>query len=441
MKFTVVITILDINEETFSLIDNTCLQSIDDLQVILSIPNIFNKKDVDKLKEYIKNINNIEILELGNDNINYGRNQSILKSNADYIMFINSNEKIKGNNVLEIIYNKMIYDDLDMITYDFTYIEKYEKDTSEIENIKSKEVLNTKKQFIENKSYEGKKFYKKLSQKELFIDSLFLYCYKVNFIKSNNIIFDESLVNNSLLFINDSLIKCKYISYLSNDFIQEHKYNSIFLNYNFLKYNCIDNGFEVVDKLIERIKDQEISDVRYSIVNQIYILLASFFGRIKANNQYTYIDKIYVYFKKLKKILNTEDMIDIEIKTDMFIDAFQTYERYKSDYVKHEGKNVYNDIYILQEIINYVSVYKNVDENNMQRLNHILNNNNYLKFKSVDILKQEIINFDLNCEDTELNIFICSINEVQKDIESIVNNKLTYYRYFEKEFDKLLENI
>lgn len=441
MKFTVVITILDINKDTFTLIDGVCKQTINHLQIILSMPKIFNKKEVDKLKEYIKNIKNVEVLELKDDNINCGRNQAILKSNSDYILFINSNEKIKESNVLEIIYNEMVSNDLDIITYDFTYIENYEKNTSEIDNIKSKEILNSKEQFIENKLFKGSEFYKKTVEKELYIDNLFLYCYKVDFIRSNNIIFDETLVNNSLLFIVDSLIKCRSINYLSDDFIQEHRYNSIFSNHKFLKYNGIDNGFKVVNKFIERIEKYDNEDIKYVLVNQIFMLLSSFFGRIKENNQYNHIDKIYDYFKNIKKFLDKEDMIDLEIKVDMFINAFQTYERYKSDYIKHEGKNIYNDIQNLQEIINYIDTNKNIDENNLNNLNFILYNRNYSKFKSTDILKYKVKDIKSQNKYIEFDIFIDNMHNLQVDIESIVNNKLTYYGYLRKQFDELLENI
>lgn len=439
MKFTIVITILDIDKQTLSLIDNIYSQTIDDLQIVLSIPNIFNKKEVEELKDHFKNIDNIEILELENDNINYGRNKAILRSNSEYIMFINSNEKISESNILKIIYNEMTSNQLDIITYDSIFISTYEGNNFEIDNIKSKKVLNTKNRFIENKIYSGEYLYKKLIEKHIFSDSLSLYSYRVEFLRKNNLMLDEDLVSSTLLFIVNSIIKCTNIKYFSYVCIEEHKYKSIFINGKFLKYNCIENTFIMVDKLLDLSIDFENLQLQPYIFRQIFNLLIGIFFRIKENLHYNYIDRIYDYLQKIKLLLNNKDIIDLDIRINMIIDSFQTYERFKSDIIKHQGKNCYNDIHSIQEILNYISKYKSIDEDSIKLLTSISDNSHYSKFKSGDILKNNIL---YGCRDIiDLETLKSNIKDFQNDIESIVNDKLVYYRYFESEFEEILRNI
>ena len=439
MKFTVVVTIIDINEQTFSLLDNISSQSIDDFEVILCIPNIFIEKNIDKLKNYVKNLRNITFIELEDDNINYGRNQAILNSNSEYIIFINSNENIKKLNFLELMYNKMKKNNLEILTYDFTYIEKYEKDTSEIDDIKQKEINNSRKRLLEEKVYKGSEFYNKLIKKELFFDYLVTYSYKTDFLKDNNLIFDERLGNNTLLFITKSLILCENLEYIAQHLMQEHRYNCILTNYNFLKYNWVGYIFNVVDELLKIISKYECIDIKICIINQIITLLSSVLDRVKENKQYDYIDKIFEYLKNIKLLLDEEeDHTEIEIKIDMIIDVFQTYERYKSDNVKHRGKNIYNDIYIIQEVINNIN---NSDDyiNNIKILDNVFKNNHYLKFKSTDILNgylENINDITLNIEEFKINL-----KNLQKDIESIAEEKFIYYGYFEDKFDEVLKSI
>lgn len=438
MKFTVVVTIIDINEETFSLIDGLFSQSIDDFEVVLCIPNIFIKKDIDKLKNYTKNLKNISILEMKSDNINYGRNQAILKSNSEYITFINSNEKIKQSYFLEVVYNKMKKNDLEILTYDFTYIEKYEKNIFEMDNIKQKEINNSRERLLEEKLYKGSEFYNKLIKKELFFDYLFTYSYKIDFLKHNDLMFDERLGNNTLLFITKSLILCENLEYIAQHLMQEHRYNCILTNYNFLKYNWVGYIFNTIDELLKIISKYECIDIKISIINQIVTLLLSVLDRIKENKQYNYIDKVFEYLKDIKLLLTEEDYTEIEIKIDMIIDAFQTYERYKSDNIKHRGKNIYNDIYMIQEVINNIN---NSDDymNNIKILHDILKNSHYLKFKSVDILNRNLKN--INDMTSNIEEFKINLRNLQKDIESIAEEKFIYYGYFEDKFDKVLKTI
>lgn len=438
MKFTVVVTIININEQTFSLLDSISSQSIDDFEVILCIPNIFIEKNVDKLRSCIKNLKNITFLELQDDNVNFGRNQAILNSNSEYIIFINSNENVKKLNFLELVYSKMKKNNLEILTYDFTYIEKYEKDTSEIDDIKQKEINNSRKRLLEEKVYKGSEFYNKLIKKELFFDYLFTYSYKTDFLKDNNLIFDERLGNNTLLFITKSLILCENLEYIAQHLMQEHRYNCILTNYNFLKYNWVGYIFNTIDELLKIISKYERIDIKISIINQIVTLLLSVLDRIKENKQYNYIDKVFEYLKDIKLLLTEEDYTEIEIKIDMIIDAFQTYERYKSDNIKHRGKNIYNDIYMIQEVINNIN---NSDDymNNIKILHDILKNSHYLKFKSVDILNRNLKN--INDMTSNIEEFKINLRNLQKDIESIAEEKFIYYGYFEDKFDEVLKSI
>lgn len=444
MKFTVVITIININKDTFDLIDDVYNQNINGLHIILSIPNIFNKKDINELKKYIKSMDNIEVIELKDDNINHGRNEAIKRSKSKYITFINSNEKISRYDMLQNIYNEMTNDKLDIINYDFTTIQKYDQNTFDIDSVKSKEFLESKTRFLESKIYNGKDFYSKCIQKKIFLDYLFTYSYKLEFIRKYNITFDEKLVNSTMMFVLNCLFCCENIKYLPCYFIKDHRYNSMFINMKFIKYNCIENTFYVIEQLIDKAIKFENIYLQKHIFDQLVTLLESTFTRVKENSQYYYIDRIYKYLNTIKLYItkkDIKDILDIEIKIDMIIDCFQTIERYRSYYFKYEGKNIYNDIYILQEIINNISICEYIDINNINILRKILNNCHYSKFKSTDILKSY---FDKNnIKETNIDVYFLTNNmkELQKDIESIVNNKLIYYWYFEDKFSEVLKNI
>ena len=213
-----------------------------------------NDSSLEKLENLSKQDHRIKIL---NNDKNYGllysRAMGILNSSGEYLMNLDSDDELNGQDSLEFLYNKAILSNVDLITFSFFY-EKKNRTINICDNIniiqQQPEIFisifqsnnNIKDYFIWNKIIKREIFQKAYK----FFESE-IYHYKWNYFEDDiwNILVNRfaktKLCIDKLIYIynynNDSLINRRYEKIMFQNLLYRHEmYKKIFPNKENEKY-------------------------------------------------------------------------------------------------------------------------------------------------------------------------------------------------------------
>lgn len=441
MKFTVVLTIVRIDDTIFDCIESILNQTLDSYEIIICVPRS-NINNINLLQNYIEKYKNITLLTSEDDNINKLKNKSIDLSTGKYIYFCDGMSLFKQN-ALEELYNNIEIFKPEILTFDCSYNPEKVSTMHEYstEVVKQKDFTN-KNRFINEGLYKGSEFYSKLKVKDLEMYDINMYVYNKMFLKIENIYFDEELPNFCYTFILETLIKSNKIHYLSNNIKYIKVYKNIYKDRYYIRYNAIKYKFQLLNKLKNIYFDYITIDLRicHNILDDMVKIIDGIIEQLKLNHSLDDMIKVGDYIDDIKNISQKQDFIDIEIKSEILMDSPILYERTKNNLL-NSYKNHYNDIYTISNIINNIEKNKILSKDDRRVLEELLSSNKYFKkYKSYDNLSRylnecsEVIISDIG--DIKDNLYILIQN-----IEFSINEKLNYYNFFEDKFKNILLNL
>lgn len=258
----VIIPVFNNQKYILECIDSVLLQTFQNFEVI-----IIDDHSTDNTKNLIceKYLTNkqIRLFENKGKGVSSARNYGLEISKGEYIMFLDSDDRLKKN-CLEVSYKKLVEKDADIVK--FNYYKIFEK-----QSIKNS-VVFSKDKLIVNSDFER------------IIYPLFLNSYKLNNVwgqliskrKIGNLLFDEDLLMGEDLKFNLNLYtSCERILFI-NEWLLEYRYNP----------NGTTNSYSINTVL------KKINDV-FSAYYEIYIV-----GKEKKYVSSEINEKIY------KRILN-----------------------------------------------------------------------------------------------------------------------------------------
>ena len=431
MKISVILTILDVDENLYDCINSIKRQLIDKFELIVCINNSFTDCQRNALKTYIENVKFIEQHKYST--INAIRNEAISLSRGDYIIFIDTNN-ILHEGCLKLIYKEVSFNRVDLLTFDHNEVHE-----NRIFNKESLELTNkinciSRNRFLKSNIFSGEEFYKNILSKNLDLFNLSTYIFKSEFLKKNSILFDEKLNIDNTYFILNSILKSKRIKYSPNSYID------IKLNDNLEKLLLKDNIEYIIYNIDNMVKI--LKGISYNLLIPLFIkfiikyidkLMNIYFKNKLEKN--TYIIKKYA--NELKKDLLMYMNLDDELEWDIMLYENSLYNK-KCDLEYYQNKKKYMLIFKLTKMCNFLK------ENNIKEfidyfdyLNQEYGFNKYISYDNI-----------VDCIKTYKDYKTCSVDMIKHnlyqliyDLEMEINPEIINYNYVENDFKFILNNL
>ena len=197
MKFSIIIPVFNVDAYLKKCLDSVLNQTYENFEIIL-----INDGSTDNsgliCKEYVKKDNRIIYFEQENSGLSVARNNGVLKSNGDYLLFLDSDDYLE-NELLEVL-NKELDREYDLIRFGVEYD-------------KNKVILKTKG------ASETKTFDNGIEAFNEIVEDAWCYLYNRNYYIKNKFKFMEKTLHEDfglipLVIIKGCNIKCiNYIGY------------------------------------------------------------------------------------------------------------------------------------------------------------------------------------------------------------------------------------
>lgn len=423
MKLTTVFTINEFDEDLLKNIEKFCIESYEKIEIIV----LFSKNIKNKVKnKFILEDKYIKRFYFEDKKIYEIRNECIKKCRTDYILFL-ENYKILDFTVFETIYKKLIEENLDFIMFDF-------KNELELNGITPFNISDSKERYLEEKIYRGTELYKIIRKKELDFACLYTYIYNTKFLKENNIFFsnlDEILMSN---FILKSFLCSQNASYIPVKFIYVQDYNNKDRKIEKIDEKKIIKKIENTLDFLTNIKDKEI--IKY--ISKDVLKLLSDIIYTKKECAYMYIQEFKKYIDCIEKISLNNEIIDIEIESEIFYNVQNLYYKINNNYNSYNKQ--YADIKYFTDVLDNINKNNDLTDTLLNLYDYLYKNKHLRKYKSCDNILKYIRKF-IEHKDIHFDEIIYNIKELLLDIENTINIRLSYYKYFEQKFIDILNQV
>ena len=440
MKLSILITVFSIDDSLFNLLDKFNLIK-SNVEIILSLPKIDTNKDINTLKNYIREFENIKLIELKTNNVNEGRNKFINLSTGEYLLFIDTYNDIQIENIISIFDRIDIRTDI--INLDYIQINNISdmslEEFTRLEIVEKQSIISKERYLNKDNIISGLEFYSICKNKNISVVELYSYLFRLDFIKSNNLYFSEYLINDSNIFIIEAFIKCSTIKYINLPLIMMKKIDNMYLNENYLEYNSLNYKFMIIDKLIEIYNLYHRYEYKIIILNETFNLCKKTMHQVHNNNDYSSYHMLIKYIGSIKNLAFKESKCyELEIKYSILEDYPIIIENSENNVIINFNKIIYNTVYELENIILNIQNNNILEEDIIDKIINTINSNrNISKYNTYD----NIINILNNYSNDKNKELIRNIKKLSVDILSSINEKVLYYSYFEEKFDTILDNI
>ena len=271
MKVSIIVPVYNVEEYLEKCLDSLINQTFKDIEII--IVNDGSPDNSEKIiNKYIEKYHNIKYLKKKNGGLSSARNYGIKHAKGEYILFIDSDDYIE-NNMTELMYNKIINDNSDIVVCEFNYdfgnkkIRSY-SNLDYTSDPKKKYLLTPPMACIrmyKKELFNDIKFREGIYYEDLEINpKMVLYAKKISFLDEalyNYVIRDNSIMrtrefNNKLHDIYD-VLDYNY-KLLNNDYPNEVEYMYIthLLRTASLRFLDYKEGREELNKIVLIIKDK-----------------------------------------------------------------------------------------------------------------------------------------------------------------------------------------
>lgn len=357
MKYKVSVVVTNYNTEKYlyRCLDSIVKQTLEDIEIII-INDGSTDNSIDIIREFEDKDSRIKVFDIENQGVSHARNLGLSNASGDYVIFIDSDDYIEGNMLLDMFYEAI--------------------------NAKSDLVVCNLRRVFNN--YKGDPFLKMPSQKILIIND------KVNANANANAnadtdtnanvntnsddIINDNTNNNDNSNINDKVNDNDN----SNSNIKANDNSNININSD---NNTTDNDitdtegkiFKTVSEIIknERLLGQSVFNKLYNINflkktnivfeerDKIYAEDALFFFKtLKHIKTIAVVDKIlYNYYHRSSSVSNTYKA-DLVNRCINFIEELKSYYNYDEILIETESLSVFGFTLLIEIFFNEINHYK-----------------------------------------------------------------------------------
>ncbi len=182
IKISVIIPVYNVEKYIEQCLESVLNQTLKDIEIIV-INDGSTDSSLKKIEKY-KNDKKIIIIDKKNEGVSKTRNIGLQKANGKYVYFIDSDDYLESDVVLEKLYIKSEEENLDILNFDYYEVHKDEK--KYIKNLKAEKLIKNE---IIKSLLNGKEWgiiWNKLIKKDLFLKNKILF--------PENIFFREDLI-------------------------------------------------------------------------------------------------------------------------------------------------------------------------------------------------------------------------------------------------------
>lgn len=273
MDISIIVPVYNVENYLKECLDSILTQSFSGSCEIVCVNDGSTDNSLEILKLYKEITKNIVIIDQKNKGLSGARNTGLKNAKGKYVMFLDSDDYLKNNNVLSLLYDEIEKYDLDFVIADFEYV--YED--------KGKNYRIKRNERIKNRVMMGIELYDIGIKTKSIMSVVWNKLYKRAFLEKNDLHFYEGIIYEDMEFTPRAY-------YLANR----------------VKY---------IDEVIVMYRQREGSIMSNNHINRLddYIVVAeslSFFNK-NYNSKILYNSALYMYVNLINKLKYLEDENEI----------------------------------------------------------------------------------------------------------------------------------
>ncbi len=236
MEISIIVPVFNVEKYLSCCLDSLINQNFKKKYEIICINDGSTDSSLDILKRY-QNYEKVSIIDQKNKGLSSARNTGIKYAKGKYIMFIDSDDYLKNENVLSLMYNEAEKNELDITIANFEY---------DFED-KRKNYTKERHSCIKNKVMSGKKFYDLAIKKKSIMSVVWNKLYKREFLLKNNLFFLEGVLYEDMEFTPKAFYLAEKVKYIDEViYMYRQREGSITSNKNI---NRLDDYFIIGESL------------------------------------------------------------------------------------------------------------------------------------------------------------------------------------------------
>lgn len=236
------------------------------------------------IKEYESLYSNVRVIDQENKGLSGARNSGIKISRGDYIIFLDSDDYLKDENAIDIMYRQAIEHKLDIVIVDFEY--NFEQ--------KTKNYRLNRSNVIKNKILSGQVFFDEGIRTKSISSVVWNKMYKRDFIEQNKLYFIEGILHEDMEYTPRALYKANKVKYVDKVLIAYRQREGSIMSSNKQRNKAKDYV-----TIIESLEDMYYEFKTQSLSNQIAYIYIKLLGELRE-----VVDREYIK-DSVKKLLES----------------------------------------------------------------------------------------------------------------------------------------
>ena len=370
-KISIIIPVYNVEKYLEKCLNSIMVQTLQEMEIIC-----INDGSTDNSAQILDKLaltdNRIKVFHCENKGAGEARNFGFEKSTGEFVLFFDSDDYIEKKDALEILYKKAIETSSEIVICKSQLLEQETQEINEINYSIKQNLLNNKESF---------------SPQEI-APCIFQFCvgwpwdklYKADFIRKNNLQFQNLRHSNDTYFVLMSLVLANKISILEKSLIIHRNHNKSLANTRIKEPNCF---YFALEKLYNELKRSNL----YDIYQQSFINFCLSFSLWHINSIKDKKTK-NIMIKCAKKIMQMINFNSFDI--NYFYDKSLYYEFYALLNIKKYLKYYYLLKYkIFKNKFDLFKYYKNMAFANLHQL--LENNKETICFWGASIFLEEFL--------------------------------------------------
>lgn len=259
MDISIVVPVYNVEKYLKECLDSLLNQDFKGQYEIICVNDGSTDNSLEILKSYKNTNDKIAILNQENKGLSSARNTGIKNANGKYVMFVDSDDYLKKNKVLSLLYSEVEKNDLDFVIADFEY--DYED--------KSKNYRKKRVESIKNNVMSGRELYDLGVKTKSIMSIVVNKLYRKSFLIENNLNFLEGILYEDMEFTPKAYYLAKRVKYIDEViYMYRQREGSITNKINIKKIN----DYLVVAESLNRFNKNYNSSILYNCELYMYVI-------------------------------------------------------------------------------------------------------------------------------------------------------------------------
>lgn len=276
MDISIIVPIYNVEVYLKDCIDYLLNQDFNGEYEIICVNDGSTDNSIEILKEYEKTNDKIVLVDQKNKGLSGARNTGFKNAKGKYIMFLDSDDYLKHNKVISLLYEEVEKNSLDFVVADFEY--DYEE--------KSKNYRIQRSESIKNKVMNGRELFDLGIKTKSIMSVVWNKLYRRDFLEKNNLWFYEGIIYEDMEFTPRAYYLASRVKYIDEVVVMyRQREGSIMSSFN---TNKLDNYLTIAESLNDFNKKFN-SNALNNYELYIYVFLIRKLKQLRSTNQVDFI--------------------------------------------------------------------------------------------------------------------------------------------------------